>query len=244
MKCLEFKRLALSDPNSKDVSYVEHSNSCPDCVKYVSGIRKMDADLSASIDVAIPNDLMARLQLNQELTEEAEEKTRGPVQRYAIAASVAVALLVGGLLVSNQLSFTQQIGDDYKSLLAAVYEHVDEQPFTPVWENARANQTVQTVLASYDSNIRLRDIENLNFGRICPMGKYRGLHASLQTDDGPVTFAYIKGQPVGELLNTSYEGYVTRVKPLRGGNLIIISRTTKSLEQADTELGEAMYWDI
>jgi hypothetical protein len=76
------------------------------------------------------------------------------------------------------------------------------------------------------------------------MGQYRGLHASLQTDDGQVTFAYIKGQPLGELLDASFKSYVTRVKPLQGGNLIIISHNVKSLEKADSDLSEAIYWDV
>jgi len=76
------------------------------------------------------------------------------------------------------------------------------------------------------------------------MGKYRGLHATLETDSGQVTFAYIKGESVGELFDAGYEGYVSRVKPVRGGNLIIMSRTNKGLQQADSQLEEAMYWDI
>jgi len=242
MKCLEFKRLALSDPNSGDVSFIEHSKSCPDCLKYVSGVRQMDADLSGSLDVAIPNDLVARLQLNQEMSEQAQ--ARGSVGRYAIAASVAVALFVGGFFVSNQLSFEQEIGSDYKSLLAGVAEHMHEQAFTPVWDSERANRTVNTLLSSYDSNVKFKSMDNLTFGRICPMGEYRGLHATLQTEHEQVTFAYIKGESVGDLLDTSYDGYVTRVRPVRGGNLVIISKTTQSLEQASNDLEQAMYWDI
>ena len=76
------------------------------------------------------------------------------------------------------------------------------------------------------------------------MGKYRGIHATLDTPDGQVTFAYIKGDSLGQLLDTSYEGMSTRVKPVRGGNLIILSRSNSGLQQADAQLQEAMYWEI
>lgn len=242
MKCLEFKRLALSDPQSGDVSFIGHSDGCPDCLKYVGEIRQMDADLADSLEVKVPSDLMARLQLNQELSD--DEKSSKNMQRYAIAASVAIALFVGGFLFSNQVTLNKQIGQDYKSLLAGVVQHMDEQPITPVWENAQANRTVNTLLASYDSELKLRQMDNLQFGRICPMGQYKGLHASLDTEGGQITFAYIKGESLGELLDVSYQGYITRVKPVRGGNLLIISRSQKSLEQADQQLAQAMYWDI
>ena len=242
MKCLEFKRLALSTPTSEEVSFIAHSKDCPDCLKYVAEVRQMDADLSSSLDVAVPSDLMARLQLNQEMSEETERRSYMP--RYAIAASVAIALFVGGFMLSNQFALNGQISDDYESLLSGVVEHMGEQAVTPVWQAARANNTVSALLASYDTKVRFKYMENLQFGRICPMGEYRGLHASLETDDGQITFAFIKGDSVGDLLDAGYEGYVTRVKPINGGNLVIISRNQKSLEQADSQLEEAIYWDI
>lgn len=249
MNYLEFKRLALSDPYSNDSEFIEQSQSCPNCLKYLNSIRKMDADLNSSLDVKVPGDLIARLQFNQEMLEEQElaqtaTAQRGTFSRYAIAASFAAALFVAGFIASNQFGFNNQIDEDYKSMLAGVVEHMNESPFTPVWDSERANKTVNTLLSSYDGEMQLKQLDNLQFGRICPMGKYRGLHASLQTDDGLVTFAYIKGDSVGDLLDTGYEGFISRIKPVRGGNLVIMSRNTKSLEQADRELEEAMYWDI
>lgn len=202
----------------------------------------MDADLSNSLDVAVPSDLVARLHLNQEMSEPPEGKSHMP--RYAVAASVAIALFVGGFILSNQFSLNDQIGDDYHNLLSGVVEHMGKQALTPVWHADRANNTVNTLLASYDTKVRFKYLENLQFGRICPMGEYRGLHASLETDDGQITFAFIKGDSVGDLLDAGYEGYVTRIKPISGGNLIIISRNHKSLEQAESQLDEAIYWDI
>ena len=245
MKCLDFKRLALSDPNSREHSFVEHSRSCPDCLKYVGGIRQMDADLASSVEVEMPTDLMARLQLNQELSEEAEGVLSAkPIRNYAMAASLALALFVAGFMASNQFGVNNSIGQDYEALLSGVTEHMNEQAITPVWDVQRANSNASALLASYDPELKLKFLSNLQFSRICPMGKYRGLHASLETSDGQVTFAYIKGDSVGELLDAGYEGYVTRVKPVRGGNLVIMSRTNKAMQEADSQLEEAMYWDI
>lgn len=250
MNCLEFKKLALSEPNSREHNFVEHSRDCPDCLKYVGSVRQMDVDLASSLDVEVPSDLIARLQLNQELVEESEISQASnvtffqPLRRYAVAASIAVALFVAGFMASNQFGLNQQIGQDYQSLLSAVVEHMNEEPATPVWSTKRANESVNALLASYDGEMKMKYLSNLQFGRICPMGKYKGLHANLETANGQVTFAYIKGDSVGDLLDSGYEGYMTRVKPVRGGNLIIMSRTTKALQEADTQLNDAMYWDI
>jgi hypothetical protein len=207
----------------------------------------MDADLSSSINTEMPSDLMARLQLNQEITEELETEMLGatkPIRQYAMAASLALAIFVGGFMASQQLGSNSDISQDYEALLSGVVEHMNEQAITPVWGAEKANSNVNTLLASYDPNIKLKYLSNLQFSRVCPMGQYKGLHATLETADGQVTFAYIKGDSVGELLDAAYEGYITRVKPVRGGNLIIMSRTNKALQDADLQLEKAMYWDI
>jgi hypothetical protein len=202
----------------------------------------MDTNLASALNVEVPQDLVAKLQLSHEMESDAAKARVFP--RYAIAASIVIAMFVGGLMLTRQATLYERIGNDYEKLLSGVVEHMNEQPITPVWEVERANNTVSTLLASYDTTLRLKELPNLNFGRICPMGEYRGLHATLETEDGQITFAFIKGAPLGDVLDASYEGFITRVKPVIGGNLIIISRNQKSLDSADTQLKDAMYWDI
>ena len=97
---------------------------------------------------------------------------------------------------------------------------------------------------NYDGEMQIEYIEKLQFARVCPLGDHHGLHASIETENGQATFVYIKGASVSEPLDVAYEGYVTRVTPVKGGTLIVLSRTNKSMQEADSELKEAMYWDI
>ena len=243
--CLEFKRIALSEPNSKQHQFVEHAENCPDCLKYVGGVRKMDADLSESLNVNMPSELMAKIQLNQGLQESATQASSSfwsPPR--AIAASLAAALLVGGVMFLNPFVTNEQIGQDYQRLLSAVMEHVEEVPATEVWGADRANRSVNAVLAAYDGTMQLEYMDNLQFGTICPMGEYNGLHATLDTSGGQVTFAYLKGDSVTAVQDMSMNGYMSRVKPIKGGNLIIISRNASGLNVADEQLTKAVYWDI
>lgn len=246
MNCLEFKRLALAEPRSEQHEFVLHAQNCPECLKYLGGIKQMDANLSASLDVVIPSDLVARLKLRQGMAA-STEIDRTPIwrqPRYAIAASFLLVFFVAGMFTTSWFGFQQQVSDDYESLLAGVIEHMEDVPMTPVWEVGRANTAANTLLASYQPNMKLKYLDNLQFSKICPMGRYRGIHASLETADGTVTFAYIKGEPVGEVLDTAYQGMVTRVKPVRGGNLVIVSHSSRGLQSADRQLEQAIYWDI
>ena len=242
MNCFEFKKLALSDPNSQNESFVEHGRTCPECIEYIRNVRQMDADLADSLDVEMPKDLVARLQLNTQI--EVEETGSSSLRNYAMAASFAIALFVAGFVASNQLSVKDDIANDYQALLAGVVEHMHVDDITPVWSADRANKTTNTLLASYDGELQFDYLDTLQFSKICPMGKYRGLHASIETTEGQVTFAYIKGDSVGDLLDATYKGYASRVKPVKGGNLVILSKTQKAVNEADSKLEEAMYWDI
>ncbi|GHA08723.1 hypothetical protein GCM10008090_18240 [Arenicella chitinivorans] len=246
MNCLEFKRVALAEPQSEQQEFVAHARNCPECQKYLSGIKQMDTRLAASLEVSMPTDLVARLKLHQGM-EARNDLDRAAIwrqPRYAIAASFVVVFLVAGILSTSWFGFQQQVSDDYEAMLAGVIEHMEAVPMTPVWEVGRANAAANTLLASYQPNMKLKYLDNLQFSKICPMGRYRGIHASLETPEGTVTFAYIKGEPVGEIVDTAYQGMVTRVKPVRGGNLVIVSHSSRGLHSADRQLEQAIYWDI
>jgi hypothetical protein len=243
--CLEFKRIALAEPNSAQHSFVEHAKICPDCLIYVNSIRKMDADLAHSLNVPVPADLIANIQLNQGLQEDASRDQGGLwLSRGAIAASITAALIISFMFFPSRFSPSNEIDQDYQHLLSAVMQHVNEVAATEVWGAERANRSLNAVLASYDGDLQFKYMDNLQFGRICPMGQYQGLHATMDTPDGQVTFAYLKGKSVPALQNLSTQGYMARVKPIKGGNIIIVSRNSRGLELADAQLSSAAYWTI
>ena len=154
MNCLEFKRLALSEPHSGDHEFVEHSKQCAECLKYIGSVRKMDADLQRSLDVTMPPELIAKLKLNQSMHE--ADAVSYPVRKYAMAASVALFLFVAGFVASNQLGLNKRVSEDYATLLGGVGEHMHEQPVTPVWGSDRANRSASALLASYDGKMKMK----------------------------------------------------------------------------------------
>lgn len=252
MNCLEFKRLALSDPNSNDVSFVEHAEQCPDCLKYVGGVRQMDDDIANSVSVVMPESMTARLQLN-EILESDKNPTVVNFVRYAKVASVAAVMFASGFLLKGQMPDNQapqnivdnQSLDNSQEIVVKMVNHMEYNAVSPVWDSIHANKTMHSLLAVYDSSVQLQDMPRLQFNKICPVGlEEKALHANLETDNGQVTFAYIKGDSVEEINNHSYKGFMTRVKPVPGGNLLIISRNMDSMEDADEELDSALYWDI
>jgi hypothetical protein len=239
----EFKRLALADPYCQEENFLAKEQSCAECAEFLASVKAMDMGISKSVDVAVPADLLARLKLRQEI--EQENISRSSTQRYfAMAASFMVAVLVAGLMYVNFVPNNEQIAQDYVTLIEGVAEHLEEVDVTPVWDSGVANQRVRVNLASYDPSVNFKDLSGLRFGRICPMGIYRGLHANIEVNGDLVTFAYIKGEPVEVLKDMAYQNHFARVKPLKGGNLVIISQHSDSLNKADSMISDSLKWQI
>ena len=273
MNCLEFKRLALSDPKSKDHSFIKHAGDCPDCLNYVQGIKEMDNQLAESVNIGVPEDLLAKLELGALLESEASNDNN-KLFYYAKVAGFAAILFVSGFLLNGQLSKNEssqsvvaqghvdhsyitdnvqagtsfvnaQSADSPHEYVMQMVNHMELIPINPIWESDKANKAMKVLMASYDQSVSVKTLPNLQFIKICPMTPVtRAIHANLETDHGQVTFAYFKGNSVGELSDTSYKGYLTRIKPVHGGSLLIISRNMDSMEIADRELEAAIYWDI
>lgn len=237
MNCLDFRRLCLSEPNSSQANYLQHNRECAECSDYAKSVRVLDQNIKTSLDIFMPEEFKAKLKLRQ--TIESETQTRHSRIRYAIAASLVIAMIASVLMF--QKVDTRQ---DYNSLLAGIVEHLNDTPDSLNWVWADAQQQIKLQLASYDENANIAEIKGLRFSRICPMGQYRGLHAMLETEQGLVTFAYIKGDKfeASDLLN--YGGYVSKVVPMGNGNLIIVSETQQALPEAENNIVAALSWDI
>lgn len=252
MNCLEFKRLALSDPNNQAVSFVTHAESCPDCLKYVSSILEMDSKLESSLDVKMPHDIKAKLELNQLLT--AKKSNPNEFITYAKVASIAAVMFVSGFFVNKQLSISTDDGfyaaegvvtEMADDMIVKLINHLDSEPVKPIWNAEQANFMTKNLMANFEPKLKFNNLARLQYSEICPLDKkYRALHANLETDHGQITFAYIKGYPVAEIRDASYKGQLTRIKPVRNGSLVIISQNMYAMEEADGELEEAIYWDI
>jgi len=239
----EFKRLALADPYCQEANFLAKEQSCAQCAEFLASVKAMDSGISKSVDVGVPADLLARLKLRQEI--ENQNTVRSSTQRYfAIAASFMVAVLVAGLMYINFVPSQQQVAQDYVTLIQGVAEHLEEKEVTPVWDSGYANKEVRVRLASYDPSVRFGDLSGLRFGRICPMGIYRGLHANIEVDGDLVTFAYIKGDPIDVLKDMAYQSRFARVKPVKGGNLVILSQHSDSLDKADDMISQSLKWQI
>ncbi|MBX2847443.1 MAG: DUF3379 domain-containing protein [Acidiferrobacterales bacterium] len=252
MNCLEFKRIALADPKNQESSFVEHANSCPECLKYLESVSAMDSKLASSLDVTMPEEIKAKLELNQLLAKKASKPTM--YIPYAKVAGFAAVMFVSGFLLNKQLtSNTQesvqivenQVAEMADEVIVKLVNHLDSEPVRPIWKPEHANFMMQNLMANFDPSLKVRQLPRLQFLEICPLDrKLRALHANLETDHGQITFAYIKGYPIKEVRDVSYKGQLTRIKPVHEGSLVIISNNMYAMEEADEELEEALYWDI
>ncbi|MFN3236892.1 MAG: DUF3379 family protein [Pseudomonadales bacterium] len=95
MNCLEFRQIILADPH--DSTLDAHAASCEQCARFREEILNMDKDIEQALNVPIPENLAARVVLNQSLSSTTPSSTW---LRYGLAASFAAALVISAVLIT------------------------------------------------------------------------------------------------------------------------------------------------
>ena len=96
MNCLEFRRLCLSEPGSRNKDYITHREECEECARYADSVIAVDGRLADAMRVPVPEDLVNRIKLRQVIQDEQVSRRIRPVQ-LALAASIVVAVTLGSL---------------------------------------------------------------------------------------------------------------------------------------------------
>lgn len=249
--CLEFRRLSLIEPNSQASDFLRHTEDCPSCLRFVQSVQEMDQSLQSSTHVVASDALKARLKLAQGIRQRPRESQPQWLRPAALAAALAVVALGVGTVISLQqlpsepmLASTIADQSTQAEMFSGVLHHVGHHPEQAAWEAQNANAIVNTLLADYDQRLRFNFLENLTFGEICPMGDYIGLHATLETSNGPVTIAYFKGYMLDRAEDFTQSNYVARVKPVSGGSMVIMGESLDKVNLAERQLDAVMVWKI
>lgn len=95
MNCLEFRQIILADPH--DSTLDAYAASCEQCARFREEILNMDKDIEQALNVPIPENLAARVLLNQSLSNTTSSSTW---LRYGLAASFAAALVISAVLIT------------------------------------------------------------------------------------------------------------------------------------------------
>ena len=232
--CAEYRRTVLADPHAANPELAEHLAHCPDCPAYRERLLRFEGRLAGALRI----DARVLPQSAQVLRPRARRNER--VRRngwLAIAASLAVALLVG----------TLWLGAPHASLAADVVAHMAEEP--QAW--ARTDVPVPSadlapVLAEAHMSLR-PDAGMVSYAQSCLFRGHRVPHLVVQTARGPITVMVLVHDSVAAAQPFDEGGYRGVIVPVPGhGSLAVLAKGEREslaeIERVAARVKDATVW--
>jgi hypothetical protein len=208
-----YRRALLSDPRRQDAEMLRHREVCEQCAAYSDRLQKFESRLERALQLEIRP--LGEGSRQGPFKQGRSRLGRATPARFALAASVLVALFVAGAV---------WLAVPRTSLAAAVVAHMADEPdawntrapipdpaLTSVLENAGMQLSADAGVVSYASSCEFR-------GYVVP-------HLVVQSAHGPVTVMVLVHESVGKQVQFDEHGYRGVIVPVAGhGSMALLMR--------------------
>jgi len=195
-------RLAIGgEPQVLSAEVAQHVATCAACAKFRDETLAMEGRLKAALELPLHR------------FRGAPEPVRVAPRRFALAASVVLALFVGG----GAWLFRPQ-----SALAAELVEHVKDEPGSWQGHEPVTPEALAAVLAK--AGVRYDTRFPVTYASPCPFRGHIVPHLVVQTDRGPLTvmvLAHVKSETQGEFTEGAYRGIVL---PAGAGSIAVLAR--------------------
>lgn len=249
MNCLEFRRISLSDPGTRDTDYNAHRSGCEDCSRYADGVSALDDKIKNALRVPVPEDLTSRIKLRRVMQGEQTARQVRP-WHYAMAASIFVMVALSGLLGYQVYTTNQYI--DRLSLAAVDHTRMERQGghFVAAHEDPRMQQQrFSQVLASFGAKVMddvVAEIGPLIHVQVCALAHIDSpvAHAQFLGKAGLVTIYYVIGRQLNRPEAFAADKFEGMLVPVGHGNLVVVGNPGERLDQVAHNFERAVAWEI
>jgi len=232
MNCLEFRRLALANPQHPGPTALEHEAVCAECARFYLDLRRQEEDLYQSLAIPVPEGLADRILF----------QTRPRLLDRARSARVWLPALAATLALALGLNFMIPRDMSPETLAAGIIDHVRREP-----EALTAEQPVpmaRLVHAFADSGGELTsEPAPISYAGRCPLpGGGMGEHIVLKTPRGKVTLILMPGKPVAAALRLFKDGLNVSVLPAGEGSLALVAESDALVREAEAGIDRTVHW--
>jgi hypothetical protein len=228
----------LADPRDPDPKLRDHREVCHDCSRFTERLMDFESRLGRALRVAppVPTDSGGTV-----VPLRPTAPRRAPRAAYrkgwvAVAASVLVAVMAGGLWLS--------VPD--RSLAADVVTHVKEEPQAWRTDVPVPRPALEDVLR--DSHLRLAaDAGVVSYASSCEFRGHLVPHLVMQTAAGPVTVMVLVHEHASKEMQFDEQGYRGVIVPVAGhGSLAVLTRgggaDSKAIDEIASRVQGFIVW--
>ena len=186
------------EPHALPPEVTAHLATCTACRQFHAETLSLDGRLRAALELPLSNFRKA---------------APAPARRFAMAASVALALLVGG----SFWLFRPQ-----SALADEIVEHVEHEPDSWLSREPVSPDALASVLEK--AGVRYDTRFPVTYASPCPFRGHIVPHMVVQTDHGPLTvmvLEHVKSDAEGVFTEGEYRGIVL---PAGSGSIAVVAR--------------------
>lgn len=238
MNCEEYKEAIAADP-SANFDGAGHAAACESCAAFTAEMQALDAKIAGALAINTPELIMPELPPIEDdnvVNMPFAGKRRMPIW-MAIAASFALAALIGVQLVSNQ-------ADDGLSLANEILAHLDHEPgafretVNPV-ADARFSRVVNPDIGTMDRSVGL-----ITYAQSCVINGKTVPHLVLQGENGPITLLLMPDEMVDMARTFTGQGVNGVIIPHGSGSIAIIGENEQAIGEIEQRVRDSVEWSI
>ena len=249
MNCLEFRRISLSEPNTRAEGYLAHRAECEDCARYADSAVALDKKIQDALRIPVPEDLATRIKLRQLMQGEQIAPRFRPWQ-WAVAASIFLVVALSGV-VGYQIYTTNQYISRL-SVAAVDHTRMERQGnhFVAAHEDpAKQRLRFKQILAAFGGKVMddtLPELGPIIHAQVCALMHINGpvAHVLIQGEAGLITIYYVHGHRLKERKSFRLGQYQGMLIPIGKGNMAIIADPKESLPPVADKLEQTVVWQI
>lgn len=204
-----------ADPHRLPPEIAAHVEGCADCRRFRDETLALDGRLHAALDLPL-----ARFRA-----------PAAPVRRFALAASVALALLVAGGFWAFRPA---------TALAGEVVAHVEEEADS--WNSHEAMSATQVADVMRTAGAQFESPYPVVYGYPCPFKGHRVAHLVVQTPRGTVTVMLIPHERVRRRTEIVRDGMSGVLLPAGKGSVALLTRAGAVPEAMADEIVSRVHW--
>ena len=206
------------EPQSLPPEVREHLTTCEACTRFRDETLAMESRLRGALEVPL-----------ERFRSDRYREAAAPTRRYAMAASVLLALLLGG---SFWLLRPQP------ALASEILEHVSHEAYSWSQERPMSADEVSAVLRA--AGVEFDATYPVVFAAPCPFRGHRVPHLVVRTAEGPVTVMLLAHEKVAARQEFSEGPYRGVLLPAANGSVAVIARSGPVSEQVAEQMAAQM----
>ncbi len=240
MNCVEFRRLCLSDPRSKDEAFLRHLAECPKCAAFARQQRQLDSQLRTAMAVPVPAGLGPRSIFERGIRQ---------MRRWRLFAIAASTLLAVSLTTMATLwSIPEHLDDQTAQLHQSITEHMIIDPIHAVRDathlpHHHGHQTddLEQVVSELGGTL-VNKPEGLRHALLCPLDNKPAGHLVLEGEHGPVTVFLLPHHRVRQ--SSEQTGPIIRTRIIANGRgaIALSGPRQESLETHARAIKRSIQW--